>query len=136
MLLSGFLTFLPCALGKQVVLNGKIKYIIIYYKKKINKRYPAYAIGLLLALILGFLNDYRSVSKHLLCIEGAGHFGYMPVIIKFYLKVPFMIILLEGLKEKIFIILILLLTIIFSVLFPFTTYIENLYIYTGIYQYF
>lgn len=80
---------------------------------------------MLFALVIGFLNDFHSVAKHLLCIEGAGHFWYMPVVIKFYLIAPFMIILLEGIKEKNFVILILLLTIIFSILFPFTTYIEN-----------
>lgn len=123
--LSGFLTFLPYALNKGAVIESKTRYVIKYYKRKVEKLYPTYIITLILALVLGFLTDSHSFIKHLICMEGVGHFWYMPVIIKFYLIAPFFIMLLGYVKEKVFIVLISVLTIVFSAVFPFTTYIEN-----------
>lgn len=125
MILSGFLTFLSYASGKEVNIENKFLYIIGYYKRKIVKLYPSYVFTLVFALIIGFLGDGHSIINHMLCIEGIGHFWYMPVIIKFYLIAPFLILLLGYVKKRVFIVIISLMTVIFSVVFPFTSYIEN-----------
>lgn len=125
MVLSGFLTFLPYASGKEVKLENKFTYVIEYYKRKLVKLYPAYIVALALALVLGFLADANSVINHLICVEGVGHFWYMPVIIKFYIIAPLFILLLGYLKEKLFVVLVSVLAMLACIIFPFTTYIEN-----------
>ena len=125
MVLSGFLTFLPYTLEKDIPKENLISFIIKYYKKKLVKLYPTYFIILLLAFALGFLLNFTDIIKHLLVTAGTAHFWYMPVIIKFYLLTPFLILLLGYIKEKAFFLLITLTALIFSIIFPFTNYIEN-----------
>lgn len=123
MVLSGFLTFLPYASGKKN--NTENLYIARYYKKKFLKLYPAYIVILVFALLLGFFTDSRSILTHLICAEGVGHFWYMPVIVKFYILVPFLVILLERVKNRIFVIVLFISAAAFGIIFPFSRYIEN-----------
>lgn len=130
MLLSGYL-LLQC-----YVVDGskefKIRDIPKYYLRKIIRLYPMYMVVLTLSVILGIIT-FKSLIKHLLLLEAYGHFWYMPVIIKFYIIAPIFLVLFSYIKKKfnkdkalyIFTFFIFILTILFSICFPFTKYIEN-----------
>lgn len=125
LILSGFLTFLPYVLGKKEKIEQPIQFVCKYYKNKILKLYPAYVVVLVMAILFGFLPDVLGLFKHILCIEGMGHFWYMPVIIKFYILVPILILLYQYFGNKIFVLGLSLIAVILSAVFPYTEYIEN-----------
>lgn len=103
-----------------------VSQIVPYYWNKFLRLYPAYTIGLLLAKYTGIVSDGVSVLKHLLLIEGVHHFWYMPVIIKFYLCAPFILLLYKNLNNKqIYIAILFVMLCVIGICFPFTQYVEN-----------
>lgn len=100
--------------------------ILPYYWNKFLRLYPAYIVGLLLAKYTGLVLDGASIIRHLLLQEGVHHFWYMPVIIKFYLCAPFILLLYRALNNKrVYIGILLIVLFVMSFKFPYTQYIEN-----------
>lgn len=100
--------------------------ILPYYWNKFLRLYPVYVVGLLLAKYTGLVPDGASIVRHLLLQEGVHHFWYMPVIIKFYLCAPFILLLYKMLNNKrVYIAILLIILFVVSFVFPFTQYIEN-----------
>lgn len=120
-ILSGFL------LQYQAdIKDFSVSQILPYYGNKFLRLYPVYVIGLLLAKYTGIVSDGMSVLRHLLLIEGVHHFWYMPVIIKFYLCAPFILLLYKKIDNKrIYIAILVIVLCVASIYFPFTQYIEN-----------
>lgn len=127
MLLSGFF------LMRSIVNQSELHFSIIeFYVKKFVRIYPVYVIALVFSAALGVL-PWSELGGHLLIYKGMGHFWYMPVIIKLYIIWPIFAVmyklLLKNKKLKnvnlVYGILLSITGLIFGVVFPFTTYIEN-----------
>lgn len=108
-----------------------IKDLPRFYSKKVLRMFPTYLFAIILAIIVGLVG-VRDLSAHLLLTSAWGHFWYMPVVIKFYLFAPLVLILLSALKQKwgdkgvaIFFVFITAFGILFCIVFPWNTYIEN-----------
>ncbi len=127
MIMSGFLSIYPYINGARDYKNYNLKSIGKYYLKKIGTLYPAFFVGLLLGMYTGLIPDMKVAFKHLLCIESIGHFWYMPVIIKFYILFPIFLLIYRIIKGNYLVygVLVGLITIIFSVMFPFANCPEN-----------
>lgn len=127
LILSGFLSFLPFSENPSNENKVGIRYIVNYYGKKIRKLYPAYIVILLIALAVGFIGTWKDVLKHIFLAEGYGHFWYMPVILKFYLIFPLLLIVYNLMKEsKIwYAVFIIILGTALCFIFPFTECQEN-----------
>lgn len=103
-----------------------ISKVLPYYWSKFLRLYPVYIVGLLLAKYTGLVPDGASIIRHLLLQEGVHHFWYMPVIIKFYLCAPFILLLYKSLNNKrVYIAILLAVLCVMGIKFPFTQYIEN-----------
>lgn len=121
MVTSGFLLFYT----RDGIKFG-IKDVPLFYLSKVLRIYPIYIIGLFGAYYTGAISNLKSLVKHLLCLEGTGHFWYMAVILKFYLIAPIFLILYSNIKKKkYFYIGVALIGCQIAILFPFQKYIEN-----------
>lgn len=126
LVISGFLAMQSMEhTNKKEFLNDRKSWIVSFYKKKIVRLYPLYTVSLLLGFCIGFLPDFSDLGKHLFCLEGTGHFWYMPVIIKFNLILPIGYFLYITISEKWFLIINIILALICEIAFPFCSYIEN-----------
>lgn len=127
LIISGFLAVYPLLEKKR---EFTLKSLPSWYAGKALRLYPAYILAVLLALCTGFLPSFGSAVKHLLLMEGLGHFWYMPVIIKFYIILPlFLLIIGRLLKIKkgreLSLALLFITGLLFSLIFPFTKYEVN-----------
>jgi len=70
-----------------------------YYLGKVLRLVPSYFLAIVMATVMGLINisDWKA---HMLLKYGWGHFWYMPVIIKFYLVAPVILLLYSYLKKK------------------------------------
>ena len=68
--------------------------------KRIFRIYPSYIAALLIALPAGFLTSFGALVKHVLLLEGTGHFWTLPVEIKFYFALPALVWLLTHLRRR------------------------------------
>lgn len=123
MIMSGFLSIWPYISGIKDCEGYNIKYVLKYYCKKIFTLYPAFVLALLLGIYTGRISNIRVMFRHLFCVESIDHFWYMIVIIKFYILFPLFVFLLKALKDNktFYGILIGLMMIVTSVLFPYTS---------------
>lgn len=97
---------------------------LAFYTNRIFRIYPAYIIALGVCVLLGYMNFHEMV-KHMLLLNGRGHFWTIPVEMKFYIFVPILLYLLSRLSKKYKISVLAMLIIIISVLMPYTNYPEN-----------
>ncbi len=125
LVISGFLATYSISFTTRKSAQEWCVWLKRFYSKKFIRLYPTYFIALLCALVLGVIPTLTSIIKHLLCLEGVGHFWYMPVIIKFYILLPIEYVIYSFSGKKGFIAVNILLGIIIAVAFPFTIYIEN-----------
>lgn len=88
LMISGFLALQSMEYTKNHKPEKWSTWLINYYLKKLLRLYPMYTAALLFALWIGVIPSFTDVIKHLFCLDGIGHFWYMPVIIKFYLSLP------------------------------------------------
>ena len=101
-----------------------IKTFLLYYWNKALRLYPVYIIGIGVAYVCGLVTEPISIIRHVLLLDGVGHFWYMSVIIRFYLIAP----VLEWLylkSKRIFVLVIILLGIGTGIIFPFTECLVN-----------
>ena len=97
-----------------------------YYGKKIIRIMIPYLAVLLISMGLGFIPDGKELLRHLLLVDGFGHFWYMPVIMKFFLIAPLFRLVQQMIRNKKWLFAIIAgIGIALSVVFPFTTYTEN-----------
>ena len=123
MIFSGFWFLYPLC-QRQQALNGRN--LMGYYGKKIIRIIIPYLAVLLISMGLGFIPDGKELLRHLLLIDGFGHFWYMPVIMKFFLIAPLFWLLQQMIRNKKWLFAIIAgIGIALSVVFPFTTYTEN-----------
>lgn len=123
MIFSGFWFLYPLC-QKQQPLNGPN--LMSYYAKKIFRIMIPYLAVLLISMGLGFIPDGKELLRHLLLVDGYGHFWYMPVIMKFFLMAPLFWLLQQRIMDKKWLfMLIAAIGIVLSVAFPFTAYTEN-----------
>lgn len=123
MIFSGFWFLYPLC-QRQQALNGRN--LMGYYGKKIIRIMIPYLAVLLISMGLGFIPDGKELLRHLLLIDGFGHFWYMPVIMKFFLIAPLFWLLQQMIRNKKWLFaLIAGIGIALSVVFPFITYTEN-----------
>lgn len=123
MIFSGF-WFLYPRCQRQQALNGRN--LMGYYGKKIIRIMIPYLAVLLISMGLGFIPDGKELLRHLLLIDGFGHFWYMPVIMKFFLIAPLFWLLQQMIKDKKWLFAVIAgIGIVLAVVFPFTTYTEN-----------
>lgn len=129
MLLSGMLLFAPYVECEDRVFS--CKELLLYYRNKILRIYPAYLCAICIAYLMGLLSA-MDIPKHILCVKAWGHFWYMPVIIKFYCIAPIFLIVYSELKKyipryanviEIFLLIVVCMFFIFA--FPHSDYIEN-----------
>lgn len=126
LVISGFLAMQSMEhTNKIAFLNNKKSWMISYYLKKLFRLYPSYTVALLLGFCIGFLPAFSELAKHLFCLEGTGHFWYMPVIIKFNLILPIGYFLYITISEKWFLIINIILALVCGIAFPFYSYSEN-----------
>lgn len=123
MIFSGFWFLYPLC-QRQQALNGRN--LMGYYGKKIIRIMIPYLAVLLISMGLGFFPDGKELLRHLLLVDGFGHFWYMPVIMKFFLIAPLFWLLQQMIRNKKWLFAIIAgIGIALSVVFPFTTYTEN-----------
>lgn len=123
MIFSGFWFFYPLCQKKQS-LNGQN--LMSYYVRKIIRIMIPYLAVLLISMGLGFIPDGKELLRHLLLVDGYGHFWYMPVIMKFFLIAPLFWLLQQIIKDRKWLFAVIAgIGIVLSVAFPFTTYTEN-----------
>lgn len=123
MIFSGFWFLYPLC-QRQQALNGRN--LMGYYGKKIIRIMIPYLAVLLISMGLGFIPDGKELLRHLLLIDGFGHFWYMPVIMKFFLIAPLFWLLQQMIRNKKWLFAIIVgIGIALSVVFPFTAYTEN-----------
>lgn len=103
-----------------------IKNIKNFYIKRFFRIYPCYIVTLIVALIIGYFDNFVDIIKHTFLIEGIGHLWTIPVEFIFYIIIPFLFIILKKMKNTKFKILFLcILIIIFEVIFPYTSFPVN-----------
>lgn len=86
-----------------------IKHWIVYITKRIIKLYPAYIIVLIIELFLGNYNFPKFLS-HIFLLDVKQHYWTIPVMIQFYLIIPFIIKTLKKMfKDRINVIIFFLL---------------------------
>lgn len=131
MILSGFFLLFSYATSDNFF---TLKDIIPFYLKKIIKLYPIFMITVFMAYRFGFISHAQGILDHLTFRAAWGHFWYMPVIFKFYLVAPLFLILFSFCKKYfeitgkfIYIALLLIICIYYSIKHPYSTYIENSY---------
>lgn len=123
MIFSGFWFLYPLC-QRQQALNGRN--LMGYYGKKIIRIMIPYLAVLLISMGLGFIPDGKELLRHLLLIDGFGHFWYMPVIMKFFLIAPLFWLLQQMIRNKKWLFAIIVgIGIALSIVFPFTAYTEN-----------
>lgn len=123
MIFSGFWFLYPLC-QRQQALKGRN--LMGYYGKKIIRIMIPYLAVLLISMGLGFIPDGKELLRHLLLVDGFGHFWYMPVIMKFFLIAPLFWLLQQMIRNKKWLFAIIAgIGIALSVVFPFTTYTEN-----------
>ena len=125
LIISGFLAMQSMKYTKSHKPEKWSTWLITYYKKKLFRLYPTYIAALLFALWIGLLPSFTVVIKHLFCLDGIGHFWYMPVIIKFYLLLPIGYFLYHIMPKRWFLFVHTLTAFLCCLVFPFTSYIEN-----------
>lgn len=120
-ILSGFWMYYPyCVQQKTFDMNDTLA----FYIKRIFRIYPMYMVVLIVCIFLGYIDKMQFV-KHLLLLQGWGHFWAIPVEMKFYLIAPVILFVFARIKAKHSAILSVVMAIILAVRFPFTTYNEN-----------
>lgn len=123
MIFSGFWFLYPLCQKKQP-LNGQN--LMRYYVRKIIRIMIPYLAVLLISMGLGFIPDRKELLRHILLVDGYGHFWYMPVIMKFFLIAPLFWLLQQIIKDRKWLFAVIAgIGIVLSVAFPFTTYTEN-----------
>lgn len=129
MILSGF--FLLLSYTTSEITFG-LKDILPFYFKKFFKLYPIFMISVFMAYRFGFIIDIQGVIDHLTFKTAWGHFWYMPVIMKFYLIAPLFLLLFSICRKLfknggkfVYISLLFVICIYFSIKYPYSTYIEN-----------
>lgn len=123
MIFSGFWFLYPLCQRQQALKGRNLRG---YYGKKIIRIMIPYLAVLLISMGLGFIPDGKELLRHLLLVDGFGHFWYMPVIMKFFLIAPLFWLLQQMIRNKKWLFAIIAgIGIALSVVFPFTTYTEN-----------
>ncbi len=102
------------------------KWLLRYYINKLVKIYPGIIIGCLLLYKAAVITEKNEIFKALLLMSGPAHLWYVPVIMKFYLVAPLILLLDKKVDSKLsrflgFSVLLILL----SVIFPFYKYVQN-----------
>lgn len=95
-LISSFL-FITHLLQNIEAMNT-LKHWFTYIIKRIIRLYPMYIFVLLLELISGNYSFSKAIS-HLLLIDARQHYWTIPVLIQFYLLVPFIAFLLKKINK-------------------------------------
>ncbi len=128
MLFTGFLTIYTM---KEKSLNPIS--ILRYYEKRVVRLYPAFLFSIVLAWALSIISA-QDITDMLIFKSAWGHFWYMPVILKYYLIAPALIMMIQVIQkhcatEKQFcvysILFLIILIILDSILFPYTQCPEN-----------
>ena len=120
---SGFWFLYPLC-QKKSPLN--VQNLMSYYVRKIIRIMIPYLAVLLISMGLGFISDGKELLRHLLLVDGYGHFWYMPVIMKFFLIAPLFWLLQQIIKDRKWLFAVIAgIGIVLAVAFPFTTYTEN-----------
>lgn len=121
-ILSSFLLTLPYSQGKKF--DGHD--VFSFYIKRVVRVMPCYIVILCVSYGIGYIQSGTAFVNHIFMIEGTGHFWTVPVEMKFYLIAPLVLLCITMIKNKNFQIgMISLLIIIFTIYFPYTSYIEN-----------
>lgn len=117
MVLSGYLLLISSEKYKD-------KWVGRFYLKKTLRIYPDYIICILLCTVTGLFvlsdggTDWSTVLKNVLLIKGNFHLWYVPVIMKFYLVAPLIILinkrnLPKVVKISVFCVLLVAMSLIF-----------------------
>lgn len=121
-ILSSFLLTLPYCLGKKFDVYEAFS----FYIKRVARVMPCYIVILCISYGIGYIQSGTAFVNHILMIEGTGHFWTVPVEMKFYLIAPLVLLCITMIKNKNYQIgMISLLIIIFTIYFPYTSYVEN-----------
>lgn len=104
----------------------KIKDVIEFYIKRIFRIFPCYIVTLIIAFLVGYITEPKTVMKHILLMEGMGHFWTIPVEFIFYILVPIIMFTIYKIRnEKKSILFLIILFMISAILSPYTLYEEN-----------
>lgn len=123
LVLSGFWFMYPLC-QKECTIS--IKRVLAFYGKKLFRMYTVYAVALAAAYFSGMLTEWEAIFRHLLLVDGASIFWYMPVIIKFYVIAPIFWAIRAAVKnDGILTVILALVAAGFVFLFPFAHYEEN-----------
>ena len=96
-----------------------------FYIKRVIRIFPVYLVALIFSYVIGYFPTVDEILYHLIGVHGAGHFWYMPVIMKFYLVMPLFLWMRCKLHKEKSVVMLLLLMGISLVWKPYTEYIEN-----------
>ncbi len=83
----------------HVDLMNTVKAWIVYAFKRILKLYPIYVFVLLIEFVVGNYS-FSKVLSHLFLLDARQHYWTIPVMIQFYLLIPFVIFLLKKILKK------------------------------------
>ena len=124
-----FVCLFMCITGYYSFLNinkseNWVKDTFIFYGKRILAIFPQFLVCILLGTILG-LYDLKTVGQALSFQTGLMHFWYIPVLLGFYLVVPFVRLLLSLFNSNKRVWIIATLILILEILFPWFKSIEN-----------
>ena len=104
----------------------KAKDVTEFYIKRIFRIFPCYIVTLIIAFLVGYITEPKTLIKHILLMEGMGHFWTIPVEFTFYILVPVIMFIIHKIKNKkksiLFLIIVLMISAILS---PYTLYKEN-----------
>ena len=104
----------------------KIKDVIEFYIKRIFRIFPCYIVTLIIAFLVGYITEPKTVIKHIFLMEGMGHFWTIPVEFTFYILVPIIMFVIYKIKnQKKAILFLIMLLIVTASLSPYTLYEEN-----------
>ncbi len=104
----------------------KIKDVIEFYIKRIFRIFPCYIVTLIIAFLVGYITEPKTVIRHIFLMEGMGHFWTIPVEFVFYILVPIIMFFIDKIKnQKRAILFLIILLIATAILSPYTLYEEN-----------
>jgi peptidoglycan/LPS O-acetylase OafA/YrhL len=97
--LSAFLlTWLPLARRSDEVTTARIW--LNYFLRRFLRIFPIYALVLLTLCLIGSKMRLAEVAQHLLLRQGKAQFWSIPVEFKYYLLVPFLVLVVFGLTRR------------------------------------